>query len=131
MNSYFHRFVILGTFAIFVIVGRDVFRARRNLTRMTAPKYQHASGLHMVTKVTIVEVRFDDVASDRPHNSLSGNTATSTISARRDEGHTTKFESKLQTQSPRVSPDLIMNATARSYLRCSLLFSIALFVTWV
>jgi hypothetical protein len=131
MNSYFHRLIILGTFSIFVIVGRDVFRARQNWRSMPMPKYQRASGLHTVTKVTTVEVRVDDVASDRPHNSLLNKARLSPTSATHGAGYATNIESNLQPQSPRTSPDIIMNTTARSYLRCSLLFFIGLVVTWV
>jgi hypothetical protein len=108
MDSYFHRLIICGSFSIFAIVGRDIFRAGRNCRRTT------------------VEVKRGIVVSDRTQRAHI-----STTLARQCEGYSAHLEFNPQRQPPRTAADVNMKATARSYLRCSLLFFFAMMVTWV
>ena len=134
MNSYFHRFIISGTFSIFIIVGRDVFRMNRKFrsdAMPPTPKRCSSSLLSTCTKTTIVEVQSSPRASDRLYNSPPKNAYIPATPTSQCGDYAIRVESNPQPRSPRIAADVNMTATMRSYLRCSFLFFIALVVTWV
>lgn len=127
--------VIIATFTIYIIVGRDIFQTRqtlRNIAEEELYNFHPALDLRKTSKTTMIEVTSDVMAINKlqPWGESAANDTIRPES--QFAPYSIHIESAEQSQRRKKSAtELNTNAVALSYLRCSFLFFIALVVTWI
>ncbi|KIM92968.1 hypothetical protein OIDMADRAFT_138728 [Oidiodendron maius Zn] len=126
--------VIIGTFTIYIIIGRDIFQHHRTLRSFVRPLPKPRPHLnpHRSTNAIIVEPTSGVSTSDLSHLHEQNHAEAYLPPTRQFSQNSINAESTAQSQPRRVpATEFIMNRTLWSYLRCSFLFFIALVVTWI
>ena len=133
-NFYFYRLAIIGTFTIYIIVGRRIFQHRRTLRSFVGPSPKPRPGLspYSSTNAIIVEAMDDVSKSSFSHLEEQNHAEAYLPPTKQFNLNFININSTVQSQHRRVSTaEYIADRTLRSYLRRSFLFFIALVVTWV
>jgi hypothetical protein len=133
-DFYFYRLVIIGTFTIYIVIGRDIFQHHRTLRSFAGPLPNPHAGLnpHRDTNAIILEAVGGVSKSNFSHLEEQNYAKEHLSSARPFSQNSTNTDSAAQYQPRRVSTvECTTNSTLWYYLGCSLLFFITLVVTWV
>ena len=133
-NFYFCRLAIIGTLALYIIIGRGIFQQQRTLRSFVGPLPNPRPGLnpHKNTNAIIIDVMSGVSTSNFSHLQEQNHGESYLPPIRQFNQNSINTHTMVQSQPHRVSTaECITNRTLWSYFRCSFLFFIALVVTWV
>ncbi|PMD52941.1 uncharacterized protein K444DRAFT_497530, partial [Hyaloscypha bicolor E] len=125
---------IIGTLAIYIIIGRGIFQQQRTLRSFVGPLQNACPGLnsHKNTNAIIIDVMSGVSTSNFSHLREQNHGESYLPPTRQFNQISINTNSMVQSQPHGVSTaECITNRTLWSYFRCSFLFFIALVVTWI